>query len=461
MPRPGLRLRTALLTPPLSLLLAAPQAAAAPATAASSGHPRAATDLPYDVRDYDVDIAYTPESETLSGRTTLTATAGPELHSIELALRLTATSVTVDGAPVESFRQTDDTLRVDLPGPLPDGHRFTAEITYEGVPGESPAWVPTTDGGSVTVTGASVGTWFPAHDTTRDQALLRVRATVPSDWVAVSNGTATPPEARGDTAVFGWSTSHALSPESAVLGMGPWETERSRLSDGTPVTNVYGAGQKERMKPLADQAPRMVDFLAGAYGPYPFDTFGGIYVEALSEETPFYAPQGRVVFPAPDWADESVLVHELAHQWFGVSVGGDGSASACLGECFATYAEWMWAADQSGVDLDDRYRDGIREHQDDEAWWSGTIESGAATYTKSPFMMHALLHYVGEDAFRRLLTRWPTENAHGVRTWHEFEVMAGEEAGRDMTGFFDAWIRGRSEPPSSYLWPGTLTPRSR
>ncbi|GAA3873009.1 M1 family metallopeptidase [Streptomyces sedi] len=459
MPRPGRRLRTALLASPLPLFLAASHVVAAPETA-SPGDPRATVDLPYDVHDYDVDIAYTPESETLSGRTTLTATAGPDLHSVELALRLTATSVTVDGTPVENFGQTDATLDIDLPEPLPDGHRFTVEITYEGVPGESPAWVPTTDGGSVTVTGGSVGTWFPAHDTPRDQALLRVKAAVPSDWTAVSNGTETPPEVRGDTAVFRWSTSHALSPESAVLGMGPWETERSRLSDGTPVTNVYGAGQRKLMKPLADQAPRMIQFLEDAYGPYPFDTLGGIYVEALSQDTPFYAPQGRVIFPAPDWADESVLVHELAHQWFGASVGGDGTASGCLGECFATYTEWMWAADQSGVDLDDRYRDGIAEHRGDEAWWSGTIESGAAMYTKSPFMMHALSHYVGEDAFRRLLTRWPTENAHSVRRWHEFEAMAAEEAGRDMTGFFDAWVRGRSEPAPSYLWPGALAPRS-
>lgn len=286
--------------------------------------------LPYDVSTYDVDIAYTPGTGVLRGSTTITATAGGPLDSVELALQVPATGVSADGREIKSFRQDEGVLSVDLDQPLDSGQGFTLEIVYEGEPGNSPAWVPTTDGGSVTVTQAANGTWFPLHNTSRDQANLKVKAAVPADWTVISNGTQDDVEVGEDTAVFRWKTSRELSPSGALLGMGPWETERSRLSDGTPVTNVYGAGQKELMKPLADQTSRMADFLSERFGRYPFGTFGGIYVEALSDEVPFYASQGRVTFPAPTWANESVLLHELSHQWFGVSVTGYGEAEVCV-----------------------------------------------------------------------------------------------------------------------------------
>ncbi|WP_420115128.1 M1 family aminopeptidase [Pseudactinotalea sp.] len=438
---------------PLALLLAVPQAVAEPRTTAVS--------LPYDVSMYEIDIVYAPESGVLRGETILTAPAGSALDTVDLALPVPATEVAVDGDGITSFGQSDGVLSIALARPIAAGDEFVMEIAYEGLPGEIPAWVPTTDGGSVTVTNGATGTWFPVHNVPRDRADLTVTAEVPADWTVVSNGTGSRIAGTENSSVFQWRTSHELSPQSAVLGMGPWETEDDRLSDGTPVTNVYGAGQKEAMKPLADQAPRMLDFLAERFGPYPFDTFGGIYVEALSEDTPFYAPQGRVILPAPAWADESVLLHELSHQWFGVSVTGDGPASGCVGECFAVYAEWMWAEADAGVDLDDRYREGIRQHQDDPQWWRQTIESGASMYTKSPFMMHALSHHIGEDAFLGLLKRWPSENAHSVRTWDEFEAMASEEAGQDLAGFFDAWVRGSEVPAAEYLWPGPLSHRAR
>ena len=43
-----------------------------------------------------------------------------------------------------------------------------------------------------------------------------------------------------------------------------------------------------------------------------------------------------------------VVVHELAHQWFGDHIAVRGWQPIWLNEGFATYAEWLWARHEGG-----------------------------------------------------------------------------------------------------------------
>jgi hypothetical protein len=89
--------------------------------------------------------------------------------------------------------------------------------------------------------------------------------------------------------------------------------------------------------------PEILGFLSGAFGPYPFSASGGIvdsteaFGFALENQTrPVYA-QG--FFGTPQSGD-AVVVHELAHQWYGDSLALARWQDIWLNEGFATYAEW-------------------------------------------------------------------------------------------------------------------------
>ena len=92
--------------------------------------------------------------------------------------------------------------------------------------------------------------------------------------------------------------------------------------------------------------PEIIAFLSGVFGRYPFSAAGGIVDDiqglgfALETQTrPVYAPD---FFDSPENGD-SVVVHELAHQWTGDSLALAAWQHIWLNEGFATYAEWLWS----------------------------------------------------------------------------------------------------------------------
>ena len=94
-------------------------------------------------------------------------------------------------------------------------------------------------------------------------------------------------------------------------------------------------------------SPRSLDFLASVFGPYPFSAAGSIVDDpligfALENQTrPIYS---RVFFEDRGDAEaDTVIVHELAHQWVGDSLSVHSWRDIWLNEGFATYAEWLWA----------------------------------------------------------------------------------------------------------------------
>ena len=83
--------------------------------------------------------------------------------------------------------------------------------------------------------------------------------------------------------------------------------------------------------------------LSSAFGKYPFRTVGAIIDD---QDDLFFAleTQTRPVYSKYFWPDggDSVLAHELAHQWYGDDVALKQWQDIWLNEGWATYAEWIW-----------------------------------------------------------------------------------------------------------------------
>ncbi|MEU4444955.1 M1 family metallopeptidase [Actinosynnema sp. NPDC050801] len=420
----------------------------------------------YDVSGYDVSVTYDPATRRLDGVARITARATADLARFNLDLyALKVTGVDVREQAAEFRQEGDHELVVTPASSLASGEEFTTTVRYGGEPtlfedralGRS-GWQVSSSGGAFAAGEPhSATTWFPANDTPRDKASFALTARVPEGWSVISNGVE-----RGSTTADGWTSFRWVAEQPmatylTTIAIDRWTVERSTLPDGTPVVDAYAPGaQNGRVH--QQRLPEVLAFLAEKFGPYPFSSAGGIFLAdniGFSLET-----QTRPVYAG--WADLDTVVHENAHQWFGDSVSLENWADICLNECFASYAQWLWAEAKDDADLDARYLAEVERVGDRETYWGrklydmGRGNEFRGVYDKGQLALHALRRQVGDEAFDRVLKGWTSANRDGNASWPEFEAHVEQVSGQDLDGFFGAWFRGDEVPADDHLYPGTL-----
>ncbi|MEV0153608.1 M1 family metallopeptidase [Micromonospora sp. NPDC050686] len=412
----------------------------------------------YNVGDYRLRVRYDPATDRLTGQATVTATTTAKLSRFNLDLAgLTVDSVRVDGAAAR-HRHDGAELVVTPAHRLDSGRRFTVDIAYGGVPapvtdGElgSGGLLATADGAIALGQPVSASTWFPVNDHPSDKATYDIEVTVPDGLAALSNGVP-----KGRTSTGGWTTwrwveATPMASYLTTLVIGDYRVDTSTHAGKPMVTAVAAALPTDG--PAAASLARtgaVVDFLASRFGPYPFDSYGGI---AIADDRIRYAleTQSRPVY-GPGFfrsgANGKVIAHELAHQWFGDAVSVARWSDIWLNEGFATYAEWLWEEHDGGrtaqrnAELQYAATDWSRPSVDPGR--SGMF--GDAVYKRGALAVHALRRTVGDDAFFRILRGWVAERRGGNATTDDFVAYAEGVADRPLKPLLDAWLIGTGAP---------------
>ena len=203
--------------------------------------------------------------------------------------------------------------------------------------------------------------------------------------------------------------------------------------------------------------PEIIDFLAGFFGRYPWRDAGAIVDDvqglgfALETQTrPIYAFD----FFTDAVSGDAVVVHELAHQWYGDSLTLRRWRDIWLNEGFATYAEWLWSeAEGLGTaqeTFDFFYNDFIAV---DDPWWQITIGDPGPdqlfefpVYFRGAMTLHQLRQTVGDQDFFRILRTWArSQRGELVRT-PTFIRLAERISGQQLDDLFEAWLYTPSRP---------------
>ena len=262
------------------------------------------------------------------------------------------------------------------------------------------------------------------------------------DDIAVSTGEGgTSFEDDGDT----WDGWAAGGPPAGSPDIG----ESWTATDEPPAT--LGA----RTEASLAREPEILRFLEGYFGDYPFGDAGGIVDDlaglgfALENQTrPVYAKDFFYAQPLADL----VVVHELAHQWYGDSVRVADWREIWLNEGFTTYAEWLWSEEQ-GLETAQEFFDKRAAIPASDPFWKVVIgDPGAdalfniAVYERGAMAVHALRQAVGDEDFFTILRRWPEEQAGGDATIGEFIALAEDVSGEDLGPLFDMWLYAPEKP---------------
>ena len=143
--------------------------------------------------------------------------------------------------------------------------------------------------------------------------------------------------------------------------------------------------------------------------------------------------------------DEQVVIHEMAHMWFGDWVSLDSWGEMWRNEGFATYISFMWEFrdDREGLEL---MMEGIRASLEDEGDFPPLrnpeprdLFSGY-TYIGGALMVHELRQEMGDEAFIDGLQKYFETYGGGTASDEQFIAIMEEASGKDLTNFFDEWL---------------------
>ena len=440
----------------------------------------------YDVENYALDLTYLPDEDRLFGTATIRAQATQALSSFNLDLdhaNLKVTAVTIDGRAATWETSGAQELVVTPARQIRNRARYSTVVTYEGVPktildeefGDS-GFFHTNDGAVVIGQPDVATSWFPANDHPRDAASFDFRITVPEGLEAVANGRLRGTQTRAGKSTWTWQAREPMAPYLAGLAIGQfdlrayqnrgiryWDAIDPAL-DSTlpPVRDDEGAippeqtyGQVARTA-LARQ-PEVVAFLEQTIRRrYPFSEAGGVVdleprlFFALENQTrPIYSQHFfDSTFSDAEPFAASVVVHELAHQWFGDDLRLFAWKDIWLNEGFATYMEWLWA-DREGLTPVQEQFDALADVPADNPFWATTIgDPGSSNeelfdisvYFRGAMTLHALRVEIGDDAFFRLLQRWAGRYAGQTVRTEQFITLAEQVSGRQLDDFFKRWL---------------------
>ena len=410
----------------------------------------------YDVEKYSIILDVDPETNILDGKTIIKAKTTQRLASFNLDFQgLTVDSVFVNGKAA-TFSQQGAEMTITPSKPLSFGRSFTVEVVYHGTPITilsqaipwQAGWFHSEDGTiNVWTEPDGASTWFPNNDHPRDKALYHFEIKVPNPWVVAATGTLKKTIPDGNYTTYIVDLDEPAASYLAAINIGKYLYEETDGPNDILIRNYFPSNYPERLKNNFDALPDMIEYLSSLFGPYPFKEYGVVIASSessLCDEGGADETQTLSIHcPNPEMADERVIVHELAHQWFGDSVSLENWKDIWLKEGMATYAEWLWSMRDKDLETLNKIvkiqmntyfpSTPTGEPPSHELYQEEVYKGGALVY-------HALRLQVGDDAFFTIIRTYLDRYRGGYAGTDEFIAVAEEVSGQDLQEFFDSWL---------------------
>ncbi|MFJ6948496.1 M1 family metallopeptidase, partial [Streptomyces wuyuanensis] len=323
----------------------------------------------YDVLTYDIAFTYRANSKPLDAVTKIDARATKHLERINLDFTSgTVRAVEVNGGSAE-FTTAGEDLVITPRQAVDAGSPLAITVTHTSDPkgGEAGGWVRTADGLAMANQADAAHRVFPCNDHPADKAFFTFRVTAPTGLTAVANGLPVAAVRGGAkaaaTRTWVYRTRHPMATELAQVSIGKSAVLRREGPHGLPLRDVVPAAQRARLEPWLRKTPAHITWMEKKVGRYPFETYGVLLAQAetgFALETQTLSLFEMSMFTDtryPKWYVESVMVHELAHQWFGNSVTPRTWSDLWLNEGHATWYGSLYAEEHAKQSLEDQMRE--------------------------------------------------------------------------------------------------------
>ena len=436
-----------------------------------------------DILGYVFRLAVSDDSDSVSGVATTTARY-LESGQRELRLDLIQRSEEFDGkgmtvSRVESegqdlaFRHEDDQIFIDLGRAIEPGELVEVTVSYSGEPAAGLVIGPNKYGDRTFFSdnwSSRVRNWLPVVDHPSDKATTEMVVVAPSQYQVASNGSVIETTDLGD----GTRRTHYSNPVRTAtwlyfVGVAQFAVQQVDTYDGIPIeTWVYRQDRDAGFYDFAEPSKKVLAFYSDLIGPYVNDRLANIVSNATpgggmeAASTPAYSD--RSVSGTRDRGWQHVIIHEIAHQWFGNAVTGSTWNDVWLSEGFATYytllfREHLYGHDDfiEGLNGSRRTVTDFYENDFDFQIVRAYIEdlnsvSGSMMYHKGAWVLHMLRDRLGAEAYDEGIRAYYAEFINENAATADLRRHLEEASGQDLEAFFAQWLFQGGIPRLEIEW---------
>ena len=427
-----------------------------------------------DITFYGIELDIDFDQDEISGSVLVKGWVGfsqPDSIELDFTSDMTVDSVKLYG-DLTSYNHENDLLSISPPQEtIPEGYEFMIEVFYHGT--------PTTCGFGSFVFDSHAGIehvwtlsepygarcWWPCKDDPSDKAdSVDIVVRVPESQIVASNGNLIYEVSLGNgRKEYRWEERYPICTYLVSLAIYPytvWHDQYiSTNGDTLPLDYFVFPDRYENSYSNYLLTKDMISLFASQFGEYPFmdEKYGHAdfgWGGAMEHQT----------LTSMGGYSQTLIAHELGHQWWGDLITCASFHHIWLNEGFARYCQALWEEYFNG---DDAYFAYMNSHAYygpgtiyvEEPTTTSAIFNGNLSYNKASWVVHMLRHVVGDNTFFEILHAYASNDslAYASATTADFQEVCEDISEMDLGDFFQQWIYGEKYPYYQLSWWSTGT----
>ena len=384
---------------------------------------------------------------------------------------MTINSVTQNGTGLNWSFPNSKELKIDFPATQPQNVMTSIVIDYEGTPantgfgsyGTQKVCSNTIDAMWTLSEPYGAMDWWPSKMDLNDKIdQIDVYVTTPSAYRAASNGLLLSETTTGGNTTYHWRHQHPIPAYLIAIAVSEYNvyTDVVNLNSGgtLDVLNYVYPCNLATAQANTPYTGSAINLYSDLFGPYP-------YLNEKYGHANFGWGGGmeHTTMTFMGGFSQSLISHELAHQWFGDKVTCASWEDIWLNEGFATYLDQMTV--EYGIrsgnfqSMKQGKIDNITQVANGSVWVDDTtnvyrIFNGRWSYNKGAMLVHMLRWKLGDNDFFAGIQNYLADPNLAYGYVHTSDLQAHLEAvsGQNLTEFFDDWFYGQGWPTYDIQW---------
>ena len=300
--------------------------------------------------------------------------------------------------------------------------------------------------------------WLPLVDHPYDKSTTDFIIIAPNHYQVISNGLLVEEtNINKDLKKTHWRQSVPISCWLYAIGVAEFAVDYVDYFDGKSIqTWVYKQDRDNGFYDFKVPTKHTLEFFSDYVGPFAYEKLANVQSNSVkggmeSATAIFYSDVSVTGKRSVRW--RNVIIHEVAHQWFGNCVTEYDWDDVWLSEGFATYFTLMFREHAYGRDdfvmglnnAKENVYNFYKDNKDapiihDNLKDMKDVLSYSLQYQKGAWVLHMLRNYIGEDAFRQGIRNYYKKYFNLNTTTDQFKYEMEKVSNVDLDKFFDQWL---------------------